>query len=118
MEETIIFNECFNGDGRQVYLYRSRETGLWTAYGYSAYKAAGMARESGLRVAEGFSERVQMPVAVLDGEAFKLLASLCRSGEQTPDSIRLPLPDPVAVDEEGYSDWAQSLREIANTLTI
>ena len=45
MEETIIFNECMGVNNRIVYLYRSRETGLWTAYGYSAYKTSGTNRK-------------------------------------------------------------------------
>ena len=45
MEETIIFNECMGVNSRMAYLYRSRETGLWTAYGYSAYKTSEMAQK-------------------------------------------------------------------------
>ena len=45
MEEIIIFNECMGVNGRIAYLYRSRETGLWTVYGYSAYRTSKMARE-------------------------------------------------------------------------
>ena len=43
MEEIIIFNECFNGNSRMAYLYRSLETSLWTAYGFSAYRSSEMA---------------------------------------------------------------------------
>ena len=42
MEEIIIFNECFNAEGRHIHLYRSKDTRVWTAYGYSAYKVAAM----------------------------------------------------------------------------
>ena len=45
MEETIIFNECMGVNNRIAYLYRSREMGLWTAYGYSAYRSSKMARK-------------------------------------------------------------------------
>ena len=54
-EEIIIFNECRGVNGRIAYLYRSRETGLWTAYGFSAYRTSEMARKNGLRTVEGFS---------------------------------------------------------------
>lgn len=45
MEEIIIFNECMGVNNRIAYLYRSREMGLWTAYGYSAYRSSKMARK-------------------------------------------------------------------------
>ena len=54
MEEIIIFNECMGVNGRMVYLYRSRETGLWTAHGYSAYKTSEMAQKKGLRTVDGY----------------------------------------------------------------
>ena len=54
MEETIIFNECMGVNSRIAYLYRSRETGLWTAYGYSAYRTSEMARKNGLRTVDGY----------------------------------------------------------------
>lgn len=54
MEETIIFNEYFNGNGRTAYLYRSREACPWTAYGYSAYRTSEMAQKNGLRTVDGY----------------------------------------------------------------
>jgi hypothetical protein len=80
-EEIIIFNECFNGNGRMTYLYRSRETGLWTACGCSAYKTAEMARKNGLRTVEGFSKRIQIPVTVLDMGTFGYIAVFQRGRE-------------------------------------
>ena len=110
MEEIIIFNECMGVNGRIAYLYRSRETGLWTAYGYSAYKTSEMAREKGLRTVEGFSKRVQMPATVLDMETFEYITSQCFSEEQDADCTRLLLPDTAPVDWDGYRDWAQRLK--------
>ena len=109
MEETIIFNEYFNVNGRIAYLYRSRETALWTAYGYSAYKTSEMARKNGLRTVEGFSKRIQMPATVLDMETFEYITSQCFSEEQDADCTRLLLPDPAPVDWDGYRDWAKRL---------
>ena len=54
MEETIIFNEYFNGNGRTAYLYRRREACPWTAYGYSAYRTSEMAQKNGLRTVDGY----------------------------------------------------------------
>lgn len=110
MEEIIIFNECMGVNSPMAYLYRSRETGLWTAYGYSAYRTSEMARKRGLRTAEGFSERVQMPATVLDMETFEYVVSQCFSEEQDPDCMRLLLPDPAPMDWDGYRNWAQRLK--------
>ena len=109
MEETIIFNECMGVNSRIAYLYRSRETGLWTVYGYSAYKTSEMARKNGLRTVEGFSKRVQMPATVLDMETFEYITSQCFSEKQDSDCTRLLLPDPAPVDRDVYSDWAQKV---------
>lgn len=110
MEETIIFNECMGVNNQIVYLYRSRETGLWTAYGYSAYKTSEMARKNGLRTVEGFSKRVQMPSTVLDMETFEYITSQCFSEEQGADCTHLLLPDTAPVDWDGYRDWAKKLK--------
>lgn len=109
MEEIIIFNECMGVNGRIAYLYRSRETGLWTAYGYSAYRISEMARKNGLRTVEGFSKRLQMPSTVLDMETFEYITSQCFSEEQDPDYTRLLLPDTAPVDWNGYRNWAKRL---------
>ena len=94
---------------RIAYLYRSREMGLWTAHGYSAYKTSEMAREKGLRTVEGFSKRVQMPATVLDMETFEYITSRCSCKEKDVDCTRLLLPDPIPVDRDVYSDWARKL---------
>lgn len=109
MEETIIFNECMGVNNRIAYLYRSREMGLWTAYGYSAYRTSGMARKNGLRTVESFSKRLQMPSTVLDMETFEYITSQCFSEEQDPDYTRLLLPDTAPVDWDGYRNWAKRL---------
>ena len=80
-------------NGRIAYLYRSRETGLWTAYGYSAYRTSEMARKNGLRTVEGFSKRVQMPSTVLDMETFEYITS-----------------DTAPVDWDGYHNWVRKLK--------
>lgn len=93
-----------------TYLYRSRETGLWTACGCSAYKTAEMAWKNGLRTVEGFSKRIQIPVTVLDMGTFGYIASQCFSEEENPDYVRLLLPDPAPVDWDEYHNWAQRLK--------
>ncbi|WP_298074923.1 hypothetical protein [uncultured Bacteroides sp.] len=46
MEEIIIFNECFNAESKYIHLYRSKDTGVWAAYGYSVYKVAEIERRT------------------------------------------------------------------------
>ena len=110
MEEIIIFNECMGVNSRIAYLYRSRETGLWTRPVAIPRKTSEMAREEGLRTVEGFSKRIQMPATVLDMETFVYITSQCFSEKQDPDCTRLLLPDTAPVDWNGYRNWAQKLK--------
>ena len=110
MEEIIIFNECFNAEGRHIHLYRSKDTGVWAAYGYSAYKVAVMECHDNIPIAKNYSEKMQMPVVILGNEAHGHIATLCHKEEQTSDYIRLSIPETLSVGINGYRDWAKEMR--------
>lgn len=111
MEEIIIFNECFNEEGKHIHLYRNSGTGLWTAYGYSAYKVAEIRKSQGqVPVVENYSEKMLMPVVVFGNDTFKYIAGLCRCEEENPDYTRLAISEPVRTGTDGYSQWVRWLK--------
>ena len=111
MEEIIIFNECFNAEGRHIHLYRSKDTGGWAAYGYSAYKVATMECRDDISIIKSYSQKLLMPVVILGNEAHGHIATLCHKEEQTSDYIRLSMSEPRSVDTDRYRHWARSLRD-------
>ena len=111
MEEIIIFNECSNADGRHIHLYRNKETGLWAAYGYSAYKVATMECHNDIPTVKSYSQTLLMPVVILDKDACRQIATLYHKEEHTSDYIRLSMSEPRSVDTDNYRDWAQQLRD-------
>ena len=111
MEEIIIFNECSNADGRHIHLYRNKETGLWAAYGYSAYKVATMECHNDIPTVKSYSQTLLMPVVILDKDACRQIATLYHKEELTADYIRLSISEPRSVDTDNYRNWAQQLRD-------
>ena len=111
MEEIIIFNECFNAEGRHIHLYRSKDTGGWATYGYSAYKVAEIERRDDISIAKNYSKKVLMPVVIMDDDTCKYIASRNHQEEQTAEYIRLTLSELRSVDKNSYRDWARNLRD-------
>ena len=111
MEEIIIFNECLNADGKHIHLYRHEEISMWAAYGYSAYKVAVMECHDNIPIAKNYSEKMQMPVIILDNDTYKYIASLNHKEEETPDYIRLSVPETLPAGVNGYRDWARKMRK-------
>ena len=110
MEEIIIFNECFNAEGRHIHLYRSKDTGVWATYGYSAYTVAEMERRDDLSIVKNYSKKVSMPVVIMGDDTCKHIASRNHKEEDTADHIRLSMSEPRSVDTDSYRHWARSLR--------
>ena len=111
MEEIIIFNECSNADGGHIHLYRNKETGLWAAYGYSAYKVATMECHNDIPTVKSYSQTLLMPVVILDKDACRQIATLYHKEEHTADYIRLSMSEPQSVNTDNYRDWAQQMRD-------
>ena len=111
MEEIIIFNECFNAEGRHIHLYRSKDTGVWAAYGYSAYKVAEMERRNDITIVKNYSKKLLMPAVIMGDDTCKHITSRNHQEEQTADYIRLSMSEPQSVDTDDYRHWAQSLRD-------
>ena len=112
MEEIIIFNECFNAEGRHIHLYRSKDTGGWATYSYSAYKVAEIERRDDISIAKNYSKKVLMPVVIMDDDTCKHITSRNHQEEQTADYIRLSMSEPRSVDTDIYRHWARKMREL------
>lgn len=111
--DQITLNEVLNS-GSDVHLYRDDLTGMWTAYGISAYL---LSRIEGLPHIASFSGRMQMPCVCITDRSLRGLTASCLAGEDTsglaaPDAagphrlLRLDTPS----DEEGYIVWTASLK--------
>ena len=111
MEEIIIFNECFNAEGRHIHLYRSKDTGVWAAYGYSAYKVAEIERRNDISIVKNYSKKLLMPVVIMGNDAYKYITSRNHQEEQTADYSCLSIPESQPSDKAGYRHWARSLRD-------
>ena len=107
MEEIIIFNAV----GKHIHLYRSKDTGGWAAYGYSAYKVATMKRHDGITIVKNYSKKLLMPVVIIGDDTCKHITSRNHQEEQTADYIRLFMSEPRSVDTDSYRHWARSLRD-------
>ena len=110
MEEIIIFNECFNAEGKYIHLYRSKDTGGWAAYGYSAYKVATMECRDDISIIKSYSQKLLMPVVILGNEAHGHIATLCHKEEQTSDYICLSVPETLSAGINSYRSWAKEMR--------
>lgn len=102
----------FQWGGKTNHLYRNGVTGLWTAYGYSAYEVVGICGSQNQDpVVEGYSGEMQMPVVVFGNDVFEYLVNLCPRGERSPGYARLAIPEPARTGTGGYQQWAQGLRD-------
>ena len=112
MEEIIIFNECFNEEGKQIYLYRSSKTGLWAAYGYSAYKVAEISKsQEQVPVVENYSEKMLMPVVVLGNDVFECMVNLYPCEGRNQDYVSLTIPEPARTGTDGYGQWVRDMKD-------
>lgn len=105
--EAITLAECLN-DGSTIYAYRSGETGLWTAYGISAYLAFNLLRGAETTPPSGYSERLQMPAVAFTNEAAACVRAACTPIEENASKIVLHAPS--AADMADYRLWTNRLR--------
>lgn len=102
----------FQRGGETNHLYRNGVTGLWTAYGYSAYEVVGIRRSQNQDpVVEGYFGKMQMPVVVFGNDVFEYLVNLCPREERNPGYACLAIPEPARAGTDGYQQWARDLRD-------
>lgn len=103
-KDGIALREVTN-DGQSIFLYYDSMTGLYTAYGLSAYYTT-LVTEPNM----SYSDEMQMPVVILDRRHILCLRqSLEMVEHKLKDYYRFKLIN--AVGEEGYAKWASKLRQ-------
>ena len=99
----ITMNEVMN-DGKVVHVYFNNVTGLYMAFGVSAYIA--MKYVSGV---ESYSEQLQMPVVQMTKTQYE---ELCAKQHVQKDAKKghVLIEASENVDEAAYEEWAGKLR--------
>lgn len=99
--DQITLNEVMN-DGSIVYLYFNRATGLYMAYGFSAFNFRNIAQHKSIDAVESYSLEMAMPVVQVSKE------QLSKVTEQGGDVISFKTDS--VLDREEYKQWVQVLR--------
>ena len=102
MNENITKNEIFN-DGKTIHLYFNGMIGLYAAYGISAYLLCKYSHAK-----PSYSDDMQMPVAVMNGEHFEELAKQLGLSKNKSNYRCLEVAE--AYDKNEYDEWASQLR--------
>lgn len=103
--EFITYNEVIN-DGRMIHLYREERTGLWIAFGYSAYL---IANRTDVASISSFSDELQMPSVALSASAREQLIQTYTSTSKGFDKYDL-ITCEERVDVSAYQDWVKSIK--------
>ncbi len=106
--EEITLKECSN-DGRFIHLHFESATGLWTAYGLSAYSLRLEGHSLGFPTVRSFSTRLQMPCTVTNKDAIsELLANSVKVKETSDTYLCVKINE--GVDKDSFARWASKLR--------
>ena len=103
MDTNIIKEQEQSNDGQSIFLYYDDMAGLYLAFGLSAYYTT-MVTEPYL----SYSERMQMPVALLRKEHILYLRQSLTKAEHTVKTFyhfRLRLP----IGDAGYEKWTENI---------
>lgn len=104
-EELITLNEVLNG-GNKIFFYQSRDTGMWVAYGYSAYL---LFRRENFKGIASFSRQMQMPCVCVSEVDFKnMLVENKDAFDRREDYYFLSID--IEVDEIEYQKWVKTLK--------
>ena len=69
METNSILTNEYSNNGYQIHLYRGEMTGMWYAYGYSAYGLRLFGKSNGYNSIRGYSKSLQMPCTITSNES-------------------------------------------------
>lgn len=106
--EKIILRETQN-DLAHIHIYRNTYTGLWYAFGYSAYGLRLFCKAEGYANLRTYSAKLQMPCAVVTQSALPALTRYAAEVlAQDEEALTLRLADKV--DATAYAKWADRLR--------
>lgn len=89
-------------DGTAIHLYFQPKTGIYEAYGFSAFNLYRVAEQKSLQTIASYSVQVAMPVVQITKEQIQKLTS------QQTETISLKIDVPLNRDE--YRIWTQKLK--------
>lgn len=102
--ELITLNEVLN-DGSQIFFYQEETTGIWVAWGYSAFLLHSMVGEKCLA---SYSELMQMPSTLISHSDFTRIVS---STLDATTNRTCQLQTNLKVDAEEYQKWVEELKK-------
>ncbi len=109
METNSILTNEYSNNGYQIHLYRGEMTGMWYAYGYSAYGLRLFGKSNGYNSIRGYSKSLQMPCTITSNESvIPLLQNAIEVASQTDTYISLRMPD--AINTDVYTKWVNKLK--------
>ncbi len=107
--ELITLNEVKN-DGSLIYLYFNEVTGLWMAFGLSAYGLRLFGKSEGFSTVRCFSQSLQMPCTVANqGVVGALLLKGTVLSHPTETALSVQMPD--TVNMSSYAIWVSKLKD-------
>ena len=110
METNSILTNEYSNNGYQIHLYRGEMTGMWYAYGYSAYGLRLFGKSNGYNSIRGYSKSLQMPCTITSNESvIPLLQNAIEVASQTDTYISLRMPD--AINTDAYTKWVNKLKD-------
>lgn len=109
MQNNIIISKEYSNNGSQIHLYYGEETGMWCAYGYSAYGLRLFDKSNGYNSLRGYSKSLQMPCTLTSNESIvPLLQNALEVASQTETYICLQMRDTINTD--AYAKWVNKLK--------
>lgn len=102
--ELITLNEVLN-DGSQIFFYQEETTGIWVAWGYSAFL---LHRMIGKKCLTNYSELMQMPCTLISSFVF---CSIVPNTLEAAANRTRQLQTNLKVDAEEYQKWVEELKK-------
>ena len=108
--DKIVKNESAN-DGLHIHLYLDEKSSVWMACGYSAYLLRLFIKRMGYESLRGFSEPLQMPCTLINGDTAKLVMRDLQVEVHDPETY-ICLVETQTFDQGDYARWINKLRQV------
>jgi len=105
MERERVLQYEANNDGQSIFLFYDRMTGVYTAFGLSAYYVS-MVTEPYM----SYSEEMEMPVALLRKEHVYSVRQTVKRIEHIPQNFYY-FQMRLCIGRDGYDSWAAKVIE-------
>ena len=98
-------------NGMHINLYFDKNSSVWIAYGFSAYQLRMFVKRAGYDCLRGFSDALQMPCTLVDGDTIKRIMRELKV-EESKDNAYLRLSANLDFDNGDYIRWVDKLRQV------